>query len=67
MRQKMPPFRRKKSNKSFPVKVCTLDAELEFNLEVSTLESSCLSIQYSELFTYMNPFSGELLGEIYSI
>ncbi|KAF2880405.1 hypothetical protein ILUMI_25762 [Ignelater luminosus] len=33
MRQKMPPFRRKKSNKSFPVKVCTLDAELEFNLE----------------------------------
>lgn len=35
MRQKMPPFRRKKSGKSFPVKVCTLDAELEFNLEVS--------------------------------
>ncbi|XP_026474459.1 merlin [Ctenocephalides felis] len=30
---KMPPFRRKKSGKSFPVKVCTLDAELEFNLE----------------------------------
>lgn len=29
----MPPFRRKKSNKMFPVKVCTLDAELEFNLE----------------------------------
>ncbi|KAJ8667823.1 hypothetical protein QAD02_009486 [Eretmocerus hayati] len=29
----MPPFRRKKSTKSFPVKVCTLDAELEFNLE----------------------------------
>ncbi|KAK0089200.1 hypothetical protein PV325_008512 [Microctonus aethiopoides] len=29
----MPPFRRKKSGKSFPVKVCTLDAELEFNLE----------------------------------
>lgn len=35
MKQKMPPFRRKKSGKSFPVKVCTLDAELEFNLEVS--------------------------------
>ncbi|XP_019874743.1 merlin [Aethina tumida] len=34
MRQKMPPFRRKKSGKSFPVKVCTLDAELEFNLEL---------------------------------
>ncbi|KAK5638248.1 hypothetical protein RI129_012543 [Pyrocoelia pectoralis] len=33
MRQKMPPFRRKKTHKSFPVKVCTLDAELEFNLE----------------------------------
>ncbi|XP_076299066.1 ezrin/radixin/moesin family protein merlin isoform X4 [Lasioglossum baleicum] len=33
MRSKMPPFRRKKSGKSFPVKVCTLDAELEFNLE----------------------------------
>ncbi|XKL64548.1 hypothetical protein PGB90_004634 [Kerria lacca] len=32
MKQKMPPFRRKK-NKTFPVKVCTLDAELEFNLE----------------------------------
>ena len=31
----MPPFRRKKSGKSFPVKVCTLDAELEFSLEVS--------------------------------
>lgn len=29
----MPPFRRKKSQKSFPVKVCTLDAELEFDLE----------------------------------
>ncbi|KAK6636371.1 hypothetical protein RUM43_010031 [Polyplax serrata] len=29
----MPPFRRKKSGKSFPVKVSTLDAELEFNLE----------------------------------
>ncbi|XP_012266945.1 merlin isoform X2 [Athalia rosae] len=33
MKDKMPPFRRKKSGKSFPVKVCTLDAELEFNLE----------------------------------
>ncbi|XP_065201192.1 merlin [Planococcus citri] len=32
MKQKMPPFRRKKT-KTFPVKVCTLDAELEFNLE----------------------------------
>lgn len=29
----MPPFLRKKTGKSFPVKVCTLDAELEFNLE----------------------------------
>ncbi|CAH0548833.1 unnamed protein product [Brassicogethes aeneus] len=34
MQYKMPPFRRKKSGKSFPVKVCTLDAELEFNLEL---------------------------------
>nr|CAD7413443.1 unnamed protein product [Timema poppensis] len=33
MKDKMPPFKRKKSGKSFPVKVCTLDAELEFNLE----------------------------------
>ncbi|XP_076232181.1 ezrin/radixin/moesin family protein merlin isoform X4 [Calliopsis andreniformis] len=33
MRSKMSPFRRKKSGKSFPVKVCTLDAELEFSLE----------------------------------
>ncbi|XP_025073783.1 moesin/ezrin/radixin homolog 2 isoform X1 [Pogonomyrmex barbatus] len=33
VRNKMSPFRRKKSGKSFPVKVCTLDAELEFNLE----------------------------------
>ncbi|XP_045466070.1 merlin [Harmonia axyridis] len=33
MLNKMPHFRRKKSGKSFPVKVCTLDAELEFNLE----------------------------------
>ncbi|XP_047005204.1 merlin [Schistocerca americana] len=33
MKDKMPPFRRKKAGKSFPVKVCTLDAELEFNLE----------------------------------
>nr|CAI5817431.1 unnamed protein product [Callosobruchus analis] len=33
MLESMPPFRRKKSGKSFPVKVCTLDAELEFNLE----------------------------------
>ncbi|XP_011165007.1 merlin isoform X2 [Solenopsis invicta] len=32
-RNKMSPFRRKKSGRSFPVKVCTLDAELEFNLE----------------------------------
>lgn len=30
----MPPFKRKKLGKSFPVKVCTLDAELEFNLEL---------------------------------
>ncbi|KYN00886.1 Merlin [Cyphomyrmex costatus] len=29
----MSPFRKKKSGRSFPVKVCTLDAELEFNLE----------------------------------
>ncbi|EFA04811.1 Moesin/ezrin/radixin homolog 2-like Protein [Tribolium castaneum] len=29
----MSPFRKKKSEKSFPVKVCTLDAELEFNLQ----------------------------------
>ncbi|GBP39108.1 hypothetical protein EVAR_27469_1 [Eumeta japonica] len=29
----MSPFRKKKATKSFPVKVCTLDAELEFNLE----------------------------------
>ncbi|KAK9884192.1 hypothetical protein WA026_005145 [Henosepilachna vigintioctopunctata] len=33
MLHKMPHFRRKKTGKSFPVKVCTLDAELEFNLE----------------------------------
>ncbi|XP_026283245.1 merlin isoform X4 [Frankliniella occidentalis] len=33
MKYRMPPFRRKKSQKSFPVKVCTLDAELEFDLE----------------------------------
>ncbi|XP_011064573.1 PREDICTED: merlin isoform X2 [Acromyrmex echinatior] len=32
-KNKMSPFRRKKSGRSFPVKVCTLDAELEFNLE----------------------------------
>lgn len=42
MIDKMTPFRRKKSGKSFPVKVCTLDAELEFNLEVCKL--SFLSI-----------------------
>lgn len=42
MRQKMPPFRRKKSGKSFPVKVCTLDAELEFNLEVSVKQKMCI-------------------------
>jgi len=36
MKEKMPPFKRKKTTgKSFPVKVCTLDAELEFNLEVN--------------------------------
>ncbi|XP_053671751.1 moesin/ezrin/radixin homolog 2 [Anopheles nili] len=29
----MIPFRRKKSNKQFPVKVCTFDSELEFDLE----------------------------------
>ncbi|XP_055590272.1 moesin/ezrin/radixin homolog 2 isoform X1 [Uranotaenia lowii] len=29
----MAPFRRKKSNKEFPVKVCTYDSELEFHLE----------------------------------
>lgn len=39
MRPKMPPFRRKKSGKEFPVKVCTLDAELEFNLEVRMIHS----------------------------
>ena len=36
----MPAFRKKKSNKSFPVKVCTLDAELEFNLEVCLYKSA---------------------------
>lgn len=47
MRQKMPPFRRKKSGKSFPVKVSTLDAELEFNLEVifSFITFLCLFIR----------------------
>lgn len=29
------PFRRKKSDKSFPVRVITFDSELEFKLEVS--------------------------------
>ncbi|XP_052892718.1 moesin/ezrin/radixin homolog 2 isoform X3 [Anopheles moucheti] len=29
----MVPFRRKKTNKQFPVKVCTFDSELEFHLE----------------------------------
>lgn len=38
MLNKMPPFRKKKSGKSFPVKVSSLDAELEFNLEVSYKE-----------------------------
>ncbi|RZF33715.1 hypothetical protein LSTR_LSTR007743 [Laodelphax striatellus] len=33
MKDRMSPFGRKKTGKSFPVKVCTLDAELEFNLE----------------------------------
>ncbi|XP_075229016.1 ezrin/radixin/moesin family protein merlin [Lycorma delicatula] len=33
MKDRMSPFGRKKIGKSFPVKVCTLDAELEFNLE----------------------------------
>jgi len=40
MKDRMPPFRRKKSGKSFPVKVCTLDAELEFSLEVSLTTTS---------------------------
>lgn len=31
---KMSPFRRKKADKSFPVKVITFDSELEFKLEV---------------------------------
>ncbi|KOB78805.1 Merlin [Operophtera brumata] len=40
----MPPFLRKKATKSFPVKVCTLDAELEFNLEVKTIvQEQCVS------------------------
>lgn len=30
----MSPFRRKKTDKSFPVKVVTFDSELEFKLEV---------------------------------
>lgn len=30
----MSPFRRKKADKSFPVKVITFDSELEFKLEV---------------------------------
>ncbi|XP_026313566.1 merlin-like [Hyposmocoma kahamanoa] len=39
----MPPFRRKKTSKSFPVKVCTLDAELEFNLERRQIERNKLA------------------------
>lgn len=66
----MPPFRRKKSGKSFPVKVCTLDAELEFNLEVSVLK---LSVKWYILHKminttyYKNIYSGGQLGEIYLI
>lgn len=36
------PFRRKKSDKSFPVKVITFDSELEFKLEVSRETFVCI-------------------------
>lgn len=71
MKQKMPPFRRKKSGKSFPVKVCTLDAELEFNLEVSHLyyfycyiitTTTCLLLLVYNLF-----LSGGRQAEIFLI
>lgn len=48
----MPPFRRKKSGKSFPVKVCTLDAELEFSLEVSFLLHYLHYLFYYQKFIY---------------
>jgi hypothetical protein len=44
MHKKMSLFRRKKSSKVFPVKISTMDAELEFSLDykvVNTQGSSC--------------------------
>lgn len=66
MRLTMPPFRRKKSGKSFPVKVCTLDAELEFNLQVSDCIFSYLIPWQALRFHLFVFFSGERQGEIYS-
>lgn len=55
MKEKMPPFKRKKSvGKSFPVKVCTLDAELEFNLEV--YRKSTLPICHTIIITIHNTY-----------
>lgn len=67
----MPPFRRKKSGKSFPVKVCTLDAELEFSLEVSFYLNYLVTLLLSNIMQtttldYLH-YSGDQREEICSI
>lgn len=39
-------FGRKSKSKSFPVKVCTFDSELEFQLEVILLHNSNTVLQF---------------------
>lgn len=56
----MPQFRRKKASKSFPVKVCTLDAELEFNLEVRILTNVLLHV-HSNVIVYCIVFGMKLV------
>ena len=44
MKIKMSLFRRKKSGKVFPVKISTMDAELEFSLDYKVMEYTIVDI-----------------------
>lgn len=44
----MLPFRRKKSDKSFPVRVMTFDSELEFKLEVKQFINKFMTNVYNK-------------------
>lgn len=60
----MTPFRRKKSNKSSPVKVITFESELEFNLEVNKKKSAPPFVTIFFFIQIFLTFTAKCKGEI---